>query len=91
MNRPRFTIRTARIADEAALTALITASYEKLYAGWYSDDVLAVALPHMSRAQPKLLNSGTYFVVEDDGRPVGCGGWTAEEPARRKRRSATRC
>jgi N-acetylglutamate synthase-like GNAT family acetyltransferase len=35
----------------------------------------------MTRANPKLLSSGTYYVAEsEDGTVVGCGGWTREHP-----------
>ena len=35
----------------------------------------------MTRAQPSLLESGTYYVAETtDGLVVGCGGWTRERP-----------
>jgi N-acetylglutamate synthase-like GNAT family acetyltransferase len=35
----------------------------------------------MTRANPKLLSSGTYYVAESEaGSIVGCGGWTRERP-----------
>jgi GNAT superfamily N-acetyltransferase len=34
----------------------------------------------MTRASPKLLTSTTYYLAEVEGEPVGCGGWTREEP-----------
>ena len=35
----------------------------------------------MTKANPKLLESGTYYVAESkDGDIVGCGGWTIERP-----------
>jgi GNAT superfamily N-acetyltransferase len=34
----------------------------------------------MARAQPGLLASGRYFLVEENGQVLGAGGWSAEEP-----------
>lgn len=49
-------------------------------AGAYDEGLLARALPLMTRANPKLLASGTYYIAEIEGEAVGCGGWTHEEP-----------
>jgi len=65
------------------LSTLIAASYARLYAGWYTTEVLAEALPRISRANPRLLESGSYFVAEEDGQAVGCGGWSVEAPGNR--------
>src|SRR5690606_20106321 len=56
------------------------ASYPALLAADYDPDLLARALPLMCRANPRLLESGTYYVAERAGVIVGCGGWTREPP-----------
>ena len=73
-------IRVATPEDEAALTALITASYLMLDDGRYDSAQLARALEPMSKANPKLLASGTYFVAEVNGVAGACGGWTFDKP-----------
>jgi GNAT superfamily N-acetyltransferase len=73
-------IRHATPADAEALSALILASYSTLYRGWYSDEELAAAVPLMSKANPHLLSSGTYYVAELAGNIAGCGGWTETPP-----------
>jgi GNAT superfamily N-acetyltransferase len=80
VRKPVLKIRLAEPADSDALSALILASYSTLYRGWYADDVLAAALPLMSKANPQLLASGTYYVAELAGALAGCGGWTAAPP-----------
>ncbi len=50
----------------------------------YDATVLAISLPAMTRANPALLSSGTYYVQELAGRIVACGGWTFEEPGSAK-------
>ncbi|WP_163270448.1 GNAT family N-acetyltransferase [Chelativorans alearense] len=73
-------IRVATPGDLDILSDLIAASYATLADGSYEPEKLAKALPIMSQANPKLLASGTYFVVVADGEPAGCGGWTMEKP-----------
>lgn len=64
----------------AAIGRVLAASYPALMAGAYDRDLLARALPLMTRAQPRLVGSGTYYVAEADGAIVGCGGWSREPP-----------
>jgi len=75
-----FTMRVAASGDARAISDVLAASYSTLYRGWYRDDVLAAALPAMSRARPELLASGRYFVCERSGRVVSCGGWSLADP-----------
>jgi GNAT superfamily N-acetyltransferase len=74
-------IRVAVAADSAAITAVLAASYTILLEGHYPAPVLAAALPLMTKANPALIASGTYYVAEvDDGRMATVGGWTWERP-----------
>lgn len=63
-----------------AVSSVLAASYSVLYRGWYRDDILDKALPAMTRAQPELLASGRYFVVEIGGGVISCGGWSSANP-----------
>jgi ribosomal protein S18 acetylase RimI-like enzyme len=60
---------------------VLLASYPSLMADAYERDVLALALPLMTRPNPTLLRSGTYYVAEFGGEIIGCGGWSREEPS----------
>jgi N-acetylglutamate synthase-like GNAT family acetyltransferase len=73
-------IRTARQDDRAAIERVLAASYPALMAGAYEPALLARALPMITRAQPRLIGSGTYYVAEAAGAIVGCGGWSREPP-----------
>lgn len=76
-----FTVRVATAEDTAAVSALLEASYTALLRNHYAPELLAIALPLMTRANPALLASGTYYVAETaEGEAVGCGGWTMERP-----------
>jgi N-acetylglutamate synthase-like GNAT family acetyltransferase len=77
---PPLELRIATPGDARAVSGVLQASYSTLYRGWYGDAVLDRALPAMTRANPLLLASGRYFVVEFDRKVVACGGWSAERP-----------
>ena len=73
-------LRTALPDDAAAVSQLLKRSYERLMAGSYTERELAAFLPLITQAQPELLASGTYYVVEISGSLVGAGGWTRTTP-----------
>jgi GNAT superfamily N-acetyltransferase len=76
-----FTIRIASPEDEKSVTALLEASYPILMSSRYSQEILSVVLPTMTKANPSLLSSGTFYLAEIANKLViGCGGWTKERP-----------
>jgi N-acetylglutamate synthase-like GNAT family acetyltransferase len=76
-----FIVRIATAADDTGVSALLDASYSTLLRGHYENELLAVALPQMTKADPHLLASRTYYVaITADEEFVGCGGWTLEQP-----------
>ena len=78
--RPAPAPRRAEPSDADAVTALLTRSYTRLFDDWYDAPTLTAALPIMTQANPTLLESDGWFVVEEDGALIGCGGWSMEEP-----------
>ncbi|MDQ6893790.1 MAG: GNAT family N-acetyltransferase [Acidobacteriota bacterium] len=80
--RPRrdeeFTIRGAVRADVESLRELIRESVVGLGGRDYSVEQIASALRHLFGVDTRLIDDGTYFVVEQPGRsgPVACGGWS---------------
>lgn len=79
--RSDYEIRVATPEDAAAVDRLLHASYANLMASSYDEEVLAPALELMTKANPSLLGSGTYYLAEvPTGLLVGCGGWTLERP-----------
>jgi GNAT superfamily N-acetyltransferase len=75
------TIRPTTQGDLAAVDALLAASYPTLLKRDYAPSVLVTALPLISRAQPALLRSGTYYLAEDGtGRALAAGGWSRGAP-----------
>ena len=74
-------VRIAAASNENAVSALLRASYTELMARDYGAAILAAALPAMVRANPSLLGSGTFYVVDGPNASfIGCGGWTLAAP-----------
>ena len=74
-------IRPATPDDNASVTELLEASYPALMRNAYEAGALELALPLITKANPALLSSGTFYVAETEaGEVVGCGGWTWERP-----------
>jgi GNAT superfamily N-acetyltransferase len=76
-----WSVRIARPEDAAAVSALLERSYPTLWADHHPPELLAAVIPAVTRANPILLASRTFFVaVTPQGDAVGCGGWTREAP-----------
>lgn len=75
------TIRPTTEHDLAAVDALLAASYPALLKRDYAPSVLVTALPLISRANPALLRSGSYYIAETgEGQVLAAGGWTRSPP-----------
>lgn len=75
------TIRATTAHDLARVDALLAASYPVLLKADYAPSVLVTCLPLITKAQPKLLQSGTYYMAEDGTEgALAAGGWTHGAP-----------
>ncbi len=68
--------RLARPDDVPALEALISRSARALSAPYYTPEQTEAAVRHVFGVDSQLIGDQTYFVLEEDGRPVACGGWS---------------
>lgn len=75
-----FKIDVATAQDIPAVDALFARSYPSLLKHDYAPSMLVLALPRISRAQPALISSGTYYLVRRNDAVVGAGGWTIAAP-----------
>ena len=81
---PAMRLRVATPEDEEAVASVLGPSYTLLMAAAYPPDLLARTLPSITRANPALLSSGRYYLVEaETGEPAGCGGWSPDPPGRK--------
>ncbi|MDO8296555.1 MAG: GNAT family N-acetyltransferase [Caulobacter sp.] len=69
------THRLAAPDDIPALTALMDAAIGDLQAPFLTPDQIAASRRLMG-LDSQLIADRTYFVVEEDGRIAGCGGWS---------------
>ena len=73
-------VRVARPEDAERVERVLKASFPTLMADAYDAVLLASVLPLITRAHPRLLASGTYYVAESEDAILGCGGWSRERP-----------
>lgn len=77
METPPLTLRIAAPRDLSRVDVLFARSYPKLLKSDYPPSALVLAVPRLARANPALLASGRYFVVEtESGAILGAGGWS---------------
>ena len=76
-------IRLARMEDRDAIKKLIADSARHLSREHYSDKQIEAAIVTVFGVDTDLIEDGTYFVAEDAGVMVGCGGWSKRRRARR--------
>ena len=69
-------VRPATPDDIPNLERLIALSVQHLQAGYYSERQRMAAIGSVFGVDRQLIADGTYFVVEDTGVVVGCGGWS---------------
>lgn len=70
------TIRNAALEDREVLRDLIARSARELSATDYRPEQVEGALQGAFGVDSQLIHDGTYFVVEERGVIVGCGGWS---------------
>jgi GNAT superfamily N-acetyltransferase len=87
------TVRRATLADREVLQDLIARSARGLSTADYQPEQIEGALRGAFGVDSQLIVDGTYFVVEEAGVMVGCGGWSFRKTlfggdARRERDAA---
>ncbi len=75
MTKPTLTHRLARRADLDALRELMEAAISELQKPFLDQRQIASSRAIMG-LDTRLVEDGTYYIVEADGEPAGCGGWS---------------
>jgi GNAT superfamily N-acetyltransferase len=70
------TLRLARREDAPAIASLIERSVRGLQGDDYSPAQMEGALGTVFGVDTRLIDDGCYFLAEQDGELVGCGGWS---------------
>ncbi len=69
-------IRVAQPSDVPVLQELIARSTRGLSVGYYTPAQTEAAVRYVFGVDSQLIADGTYFVVEEGGAVVACGGWS---------------
>jgi GNAT superfamily N-acetyltransferase len=70
-------LRIAVAADIPELERLIERSGIALSAGFYTEAQAAAVTRHVFGVDTQLIDDGSYYLIEQDGVTVACGGWSA--------------
>ena len=70
-------LRLADHADIPALQDLIARSGRELSVGFYTPEQAEAITVHVFGVDTQLIDDRSYFAIEDAGRIVACGGWSA--------------
>ncbi|MGC8203689.1 GNAT family N-acetyltransferase [Aliiroseovarius sp. PTFE2010] len=73
---PELCIRPARPSDFDVVDSLFSRAYPALLRADYDTKTLQDILPIISRANPRLLATGTYYLAFLGDDLVGAGGWS---------------
>lgn len=76
INKVSLKLRPARLGDIPALTRLIEASVRGLGRQNYTSQQIESSLKYIFGVDTRLIEDGTYYVVEIGGQIVGAGGWS---------------
>lgn len=71
-----FNLRLATLDDVSVLEELIPISARELQRAYYTEEQIEGAIGTVFGVDTQLIRDETYFVCEEAGRVVGCGGWS---------------
>jgi GNAT superfamily N-acetyltransferase len=74
-----WSLRLARDGDIPKLETLIEGSVRELQSAYYSAAQMHGALGSVFGVDRQLIRDKTYFVAEQDGAIIACGGWSKRE------------
>jgi GNAT superfamily N-acetyltransferase len=69
-------LRVATSADADAIDALMKASIRSIFPLVYDARQTASAERFISSVDRQIIADGTYYVIEEDGELIACGGWS---------------
>ena len=69
-------IRKAVPDDLPEIERVMRAAMDALSAGFYDQTQTRSAVQYIAVPDAQLVHDGTYFVVEEEGRLLACGGWS---------------
>lgn len=78
MNRsaPVGSMRLATPDDAEAIDKLMKESIHDIFPLFYDERQTASSIVYIGSVDRMLIEDGTYFVIEDSGELIACGGWS---------------
>jgi hypothetical protein len=77
--RHRPPLRLARLNEEDAIETLMKSSIHHFFPLYYDEAQTEASLLYVGVPDRDLIDDGTYYVAEDDGGLVACGGWSKRD------------
>lgn len=78
-------LRLATLDDAVAVDALIQDSIRGVFPGSYDDRQTEAAALDIDGVDRTMITDGTYYVIEEAGDLIACGGWTRRSMAQHDR------
>ncbi|MGB3443358.1 MAG: GNAT family N-acetyltransferase [Actinophytocola sp.] len=72
-------LRAATPADVPAIAALMRQSVLAVFPLFHNESETAAAATYLTEPDTVLIDDGTYYVHEAQGRVVACGGWSRRD------------
>ena len=72
-------LRVATFGDQAAIDALMKASTRDLFPAFYDERQTASSVEFIAHVDVQLIEDGTYFLIEEAGELIACGGWSRRD------------
>ena len=69
-------LRPVTSNDIPALATLMPLSLANLGQAHYDEQTLAKMVRYIAIPDPVIIGDGSYYLVESEGKPVACGGWS---------------
>jgi GNAT superfamily N-acetyltransferase len=72
-------IRLATPDDADAIEVLMRASIREIFPAFYSPGQVASSIEFVGLVDRQLIEDGTYFVIDEAGDLIACGGWSLRD------------
>ena len=72
-------LRLATPEDATAIEGLMQTSIGAIFPSVYDARQTASSVRYIGRLDPMLVGDGTYFVIDEGGELIACGGWSRRD------------
>ncbi len=69
-------LRVARLEDAPRISQLMRDSVAEIFPAFHDERETAAAVEHIAKLDTTLIEDGTFYVHDEGGEIVACGGWS---------------